>query len=86
MLMASHLPEFWDALFELVTPDVIRKNQELKINFFQAYGMDAPLCIVVPERFVPVVKWFECQNLGWLSSWPIPPKQLVNTIILRGFL
>jgi hypothetical protein len=80
MLTASYLLEFRYTLLELAKANTIRQNGEPKIDFFGAYSTDAPLCVMVPERFVPVVEWFGCEKVGGLGSWPIPPKQLVDTI------
>jgi hypothetical protein len=38
------------------------EDGETKVNFSISNGMDAPLGIMVPKHFVPVVEWLGCKK------------------------
>ena len=56
-----------------------------KVQFAIAYSPDNPFHIVVPERFVKVVKNFDGEDLMWVGKCsirvvPVAPKWQINSI------
>ena len=57
----------------------------MKVGFFTSNSMDAPLHVVVPELFVPVMEGFRSEELAGFSSgtiWksPVSPEGCQATL------
>jgi hypothetical protein len=57
VFMSGHLLCFQDPIMKMSETSMWMKDREMEINLVLAKCLDAPLRIVVPELFVPIMEW-----------------------------
>ena len=62
MFSSSDLLQPGYAFIKLTKTGVWMEDGETIVNFSISNGMDAPLGIMVPKHFVPVVEWLWCEE------------------------
>ena len=71
MIPACDLLQRRDAGFEVPKTDEGLQQREPEIDLCVSNCVDAPLCIVVPKLFVPVVKGLRGKKLAWFRNGTI---------------
>ena len=85
MVPTSYLPQGGYTGFEMLKTDTRLQYGELEVEFFAPNSMDALLCVMVPELFVPMVEGFRSEELTGFGNCaiqesPVLPEWKVNTI------
>ena len=52
--------------FESSETSMGMKNREVEVNFGFSNSLDAPLCIMIPKLFVPMMQGFRCKKIRWV--------------------
>jgi hypothetical protein len=75
VITACDLFQRGDAGLEMSEANAGLQQRETKINLPTSNGANGPLCVVVPELLVPMVKWLGGKELAWFGNrtiWQVP--------------
>ena len=94
MIPAHDLLQRRDACFEVPKADEGLQQREPEIDLCISNSADAPLCVVVPKLFVPMVKGLRGKKLArfrdcTIRQGPVSPERKVHSIqseTVPGFL
>src|ERR1700722_3938766 len=80
MFSSSHLLHLRNPLPEMSEAGVRLEDRKPEVNFMFTEDMDAPLHVVVPELFVPMMEWFRREKYRWIGQRPVSPKRKMHAI------